>query len=131
MTASAMRVAASVHVGQRGRVRQQVADRRIEEALGLVGGDAAPGQHARDDVGHAMALRDGKRRHVLPLGQAGVPRQQPVADCLTSRKRRFVGRHGTRRLQIVMSDDMRRLDSCKVSKLFQILVTRLDLAHGA
>ena len=62
-----------VHVGQRGRVRQQVADRRIEEFLGVVRRHAARRQHARDDVGHAVSLRDRQRGGLLPLGEPMAP----------------------------------------------------------
>nr|WP_245459945.1 hypothetical protein [Mesorhizobium sp. M1B.F.Ca.ET.045.04.1.1] len=61
------------HVGQRGRIRQKLADGRIEEALGLLDRHAAPGEHPRDDVRHPMALRDGQGSHVLPLGQPMLP----------------------------------------------------------
>ncbi len=67
------------HVGQRGRVGQEVANGGVEEAWRLECGDAAPGQHAGDDVGQAVALRDGKGRHVLPLGK-------PVGPCHAGRR---------------------------------------------
>ena len=73
-------------------IGQQVADRRIEEALGLLGGDAAPGQHARDDVGHAMPLRDGERRHLLALVEPVLP-GKPGRRALDTEKETLLGRH--------------------------------------
>ena len=62
-----------LHVGQRGRVGQQRADRRVEEAPRLLGGDAAAGQHAGDEVGHAVALGDGERGALLALVETVLP----------------------------------------------------------
>ena len=68
-----MRAAGLDHVGQRRRVRQQVADRRIEEFRSVVGRHAARREHARDDLRHAMALRDGQRDRFLALAQPVAP----------------------------------------------------------
>ena len=84
------------HVGQRSRIGQQVADRRIEETLGLLRRHAAPGQHARDDVGHAVGLRDGQRGHLLALGQPVLP-AKPGRRALHAEKDALVRHHAATR----------------------------------
>jgi hypothetical protein len=61
------------HVGQRGRIGQQLPDRRIEEGRNLVDPDASPRKHPGDDIRHAMSLRHGERRHLLAFVQAVFP----------------------------------------------------------
>ena len=68
-----MRLAAasmSVSVDGSGSKSRIVGSRKRRH---LVDADAAPGEHARDDVGHAMSLRDGQRRHLLALVQPVLP----------------------------------------------------------
>ena len=50
-----------VHVGQHRGIRHQGADRRREEGLRLLGGDAPPRHYARKDLRQAGALADGSR----------------------------------------------------------------------
>ena len=66
-------LAGLVHVGDRQRVRHQVADGRIHEPLRRLRADVASGQNARDDVGYAVSLRDGERDVLLALAQAMLP----------------------------------------------------------
>ena len=73
VTASAMRAAAACHVGERVRVRHQPLDGRIEKGLDLVGLDAAAGQHARQQFGQAVPLRDGERARTAALVEPVAP----------------------------------------------------------
>ena len=64
-----------LHAAQLVRVRQEVAQLRGKEARHLVHGDAAPGEHPRQDVGHAVALRDrgrNRRRHGVAAVEPGA-----------------------------------------------------------
>ena len=85
----------AIHVGQRGRIGQQVLDRRVEETLGLLRRHAAPGEHARDDVGHAMRLRDRQRGHLLALGQPVLP-AEPGRRSLHAEKDALVRHYAAR-----------------------------------
>ncbi len=49
------------HSLQRERLGHQRANRRVEILNGALVGDAAPGKHARKDIGMAVRLRDGER----------------------------------------------------------------------
>ncbi len=61
------------HVGQHLRVRHQPAHRRIEEFDDAVRLDVAPGEHARQQLGHAMPLRDRERPRCAALVEAVTP----------------------------------------------------------
>ena len=50
-----------LHIGERMRIGQQPFDAGIEERFGLVGLDAAAGQHARQKFRNAEPLRDSER----------------------------------------------------------------------
>ncbi len=67
-----------LHLCQRVRIRHQAFDGGIEIGRNLVRLDAAPGQHPRQQLGHAVALRDRQRARLSPLVQA-------VAPCSTGR----------------------------------------------
>ena len=58
-----------VHVLQMRRIRQAIAQHRIEEALGILRRDAAARQQAADDLGQAQQLRDGEPG---PIGARAV-----------------------------------------------------------
>ena len=62
MMASASRTAAAAHVGEQVGIRHQRAHGRIEEACDRVHLDPAPGENARQKLGHVVvALRDRER----------------------------------------------------------------------
>ena len=102
--AAARRAAAALHVGQRGGIGQQVADRRIEEALGALGRHAAARQHARDDVGHAMRPARSSAPPSPGARSAGAPSASPVADRFDAEKDAFV-RHSKASDQFPIATD--------------------------
>ena len=100
------------HVGQRGRVGQQVADRRIEEFRGVFGGDAARREHARDDLGHAMALRDGQRDRFLPDAQPVAP-GDAAHRAPHVQKEAFLAVHRPSHREIARSPNRKRRQICR------------------
>jgi hypothetical protein len=61
------------HVGQHLRVRHQPPHRRIEEFDDAVRLDVAPGEHARQQLGHAVPLRDRKSARGAALVETVTP----------------------------------------------------------
>ena len=62
------------HVGQHVGIRHQRAHRRIEEGRDLVDLDAAPGEDARQQLGHVVvALRDRERARRAALVEPVAP----------------------------------------------------------
>ena len=54
-----------LHVGQHMRIGHEIAQARVQKALGVVDADAPPGENAGEHVGKAMGLRDGERDRAL------------------------------------------------------------------
>ena len=50
-----------IHVGEAGRIRQELTQSRVEIGNSLVNGDPPPREHPRQKIGEAMMLHHGKR----------------------------------------------------------------------
>ena len=77
------------HVGQRVRVRHQAPHRRIEKLLHRVDLDIAPGEYAREQFRHAVALRHRGRARVAARIEPRTP-DAPARRALHAEER---GRH--------------------------------------
>jgi hypothetical protein len=76
----------AVHVGERARVRHQVAQCRFQERTRAVEIDAAPGHHPCHKVGKSEALRHGELRAVVDLAHQPALAFQRLLD---AEERRF------------------------------------------
>ncbi len=63
-----------IHIGKTGRIRQELAQSRVEIGQSLINGDPPPREHPRQKVGEAMMLLHGQRLRLPGCVEPRTPR---------------------------------------------------------